>query len=737
MNQLVQQVQTGTERDDAVDWSRHLRFILDNRRLIASIALIVTLLGIAYALIARPIYEANILIQIEESVGSPRSALGEMSNLFDVKTGATSEMEILRSRMVVSRAVDNARLYIDVQPKYFPVIGAWVARYNERLSTPGLFGHGGYVWGAEQADVSEFNVPQRMEGKAFVLSAEGDDGFRLTNDENGIALRGRVGETARLRTRSGDIELRIDRLAAKPGAQFLLTRQAQLNTIEGLQDALVISERGKQSGIISVSLDGPDPQLTARVLNEVGDEYIRQNAARKSEEAEKSLAFLEKQLPAIKQELERAESKYNAARHDHGTVDLGEETKSMLQQSVQSKIKLADLKQKKEELLARFQEQHPEVVAINRQIQELNRELSWIDEKLKTFPAVEQEIFRQTRDVKVNTELYTSLLSAAQQLRLAAASKVGSARLLDPAATPVKPAKPKRLLVVVVAGMAGLSLGLLAAYVNKTLSGRIDNPREIEQLLGLRVSATIPYSESQKQLLIQNRSNMKKISVLPHDKPFDNAVESLRSFRSSLQFSMLNARNNIVMITGPTPGVGKSFVSANFASVLAAIGKKVLLVDGDLRTGQLHRYFGLERKNGLSDAIQAEIALDQTIHKNVVKNVDFISTGRLPATPAELLSHENFERILQLLSAQYDVVLIDTAPVLVVSDALVVGMHAGTIFNIVRGGYSTVHDIEETVRHLNDAGLTVTGTVFNDLKPRSNRYGYGTGYGKYRYVENA
>lgn len=227
----------------------------------------------------------------------------------------------------------------------------------------------------------------------------------------------------------------------------------------------------------------------------------------------------------------------------------------------------------------------------------------------------------------------------------------------------------------------------------------------------------------------------KEVSVLSHDVPSDGAIESLRGFRTSLQFAMLSARNNIVMITGPTQEVGKSFVSANFATVLAAIGKKVLLIDSDLRTGKLHRYFGVERNSGLSDVINAEIPLDQIIHKNVVDNVDFISTGCLPPKPAELLAHREFGHILQLLAARYDFVLIDTAPVLVVSDALVVGTHAGTIFNIVRGGQSTVDEIEEAVKRLNQAGHTVTGTVFNDMKPHSVRYGYGTGYDAYRYVK--
>jgi tyrosine-protein kinase Etk/Wzc len=324
-------------------------------------------------------------------------------------------------------------------------------------------------------------------------------------------------------------------------------------------------------------------------------------------------------------------------------------------------------------------------------------------------------------------------------MRLVEAREAGNARLLDDAAKPVKPIRPRRLMIVFAACFIGVLLGVAGAFVKKTMYSGIDNPREIETLLGLTLSATIPHSENQDRLYAQIQNKAKKVSVLPHDAPSEGAIESLRSFRTSLQFSMLDSKNNIVLITGPTPEVGKSFVSANFAAVLASIGKKVLLIDGDMRTGYLHRYFGLERKGGLSEALTAHsiVTLDQVIHKNVVENVDFISTGTLPSKPAELLAHENFGKLLELFSRRYDYVLIDTAPVLGFSDALIVGSHAGAIFNIVRGGVSTVGEIEEAVKRMNQAGRTVTGTVFNDMKPNSARYGYGYGstYEKYRKAE--
>jgi tyrosine-protein kinase Etk/Wzc len=736
MNQPIPQfAQSLEQEDDAIDLASYLDLLIDNRWLIAAIAMVVSLIGIAYAFMATPIYQTNILVQVEDSASSSKNLLGDLSSMFDLKAAATAEMEILRSRFVVTRAVNNTRLYIDVQPKYFPVVGRWIARRNKVLSEPGLLGKGGYVWGAERADVPLFNVPESLEGRRFVLTAEGSDGFRLVQDDAGIDIVGHVGETLRKQTAEGEIELRVDRLAARPGAQFALSRSSVLATVEKLQTQLSIAEKGKQSGIISVVLEGADPAKTANILNELGREYIRQNVDRKSEEAEKSLSFLEQQLPQLKAGLEAAEAKYNALRNSRGTVDLTEEAKSILQQSVLSQTKLVELKQRRDELSTRFQDANPLVVAIDQQIRTLTSEIGAINGKIKKMPSIEQDVFRLTRDVKVNTDLYTSLLNSAQQLRLIKASKVGNARLLDTAAKPVKPVRPNQAMVVALAALIGLFLGVVTAFIRKSMFGGIEDPHDIEQMLGMTVSAAIPHSALQKELFTQIQGKAGKVAVLAQDAPEDSAVESLRSFRTSLQFSMLGAKNNIVMITGATPGLGKSFVSANLAAVLAAAGKKVLLIDGDLRKGYLNRYFGLERKQGLSEVIAAQIPVAQAIHHNVVENVDFIPTGELPPRPAELLTHSNFSACLELLSKQYDMVIIDTAPVLAVSDSLAVAQHVGAIFNVARSGISTMGEIEEAAKRIKQAGSDVTGVIFNDMKPRAGRYGYGSKYGKYRYAQ--
>lgn len=374
--------------------------------------------------------------------------------------------------------------------------------------------------------------------------------------------------------------------------------------------------------------------------------------------------------------------------------------------------------------MVRFEAQHPALDEVGRQLKVLSSQLAALEENIQFLPSLEQEVVRLHRDVKVNTELYTSLLATAQQLRLVTSSEVGNARMLDFAEPPIRPVRPRPALVVLLSALLGLFCGVVAAFCKKNLYGRVDAPEEIEQHLGLQVAGTIPYSENQDRMYGRMRREGKMFPILPFDAPSDRAIESLRRLRTFMQFSRRDAVGNIVMVTGPTAGVGKSFVTVNFAAVLASFGKRVLVIDADLRAGNLHRYFGVDRSPGLSNAIHHPALFSDIVHAEVVRNVDFMATGLLPDKAGEMLAHNGLAVLLEECARRYDLVLIDTAPVLAVSDALEVAPHAGTILNVARAGISTVSEIENTVRQLNQAGHTVAGIVFNDVKSRTPGYEY-------------
>ena len=722
------QMPTDMQDDDEVDLLGLVDVLLDARWLILACTVVVLLLGTAYAVLTRPVYEANSLIQVEDTAPNAAGAFGEAANLFDIKSPASAEMEILRSRLVVGQAVDQLQLYVTAKPKYLPVVGAWLAARSTSLSNP----MGGYVTGRESIRLAQLEVPQPLEGKAMTLIAT-EAGFELKGPDGEALVSGKPGTQATFQTPDGKGAIMVTQLQAKPGAKFVVQRNSRLAVVESLQQRLNIGERGRQSGVIGISLQGTDPVEIASTLNAVGSLYVRQNIDRKAAEAEKSLAFLDGFLPQLKRQLEESEGKLTRFRNSNGTFALTTEGELALKQGVELQTSLLTLQQKRRELQATFTAEHPSIRAIDQQIAAVNREIGGLTSKVTTLPNLEQDMVRLTRDVKVNSESYATLLNSLQQLRLVKEGKVGNVRVVDTPAVPEVAVQPKRKQIVAIAAILGLLLGVALAFLRNGLRPGIKEPGQIEAQTGLNVFATVPLSVAQKKHGSLIKSHAKGKHLLAITQPEDPSVESLRSLRTALQFAMLDAVNNIVLISGPTPGIGKSFTSANFAAVLGAGGKRVLLIDADMRKGHLHQYFGLGREVGLSGLISGSQQLSDVIQKNVSTNVDLIATGRLPPNPGELLLSPVTANLLQTLSAQYDLVLIDTPSVLAVSDTQVLATSVGTVFLVARAEVTTVGELQESTKRLAKSGIPVRGVIFNGLDITRKRYGYGK-YGGYRYT---
>ena len=718
--------------DDSEDnLSAYVNLLLEQRWLIACVALLVTLGGALYAYLASPQYEANLLVHVEEKgQREPKNILGEAGSMIDYKTPAAAEVELLRSRLVISRAIDRLRLYIDARPDRMPVIGSLLADSGIAENFSALRGAGGYAWGRERIGISEFSVPAPMENRPFRLEALGDGQFELTEMVSGLRATGSVGVPMAVRVQEGLVSLTVASLQAWPNSGFVLVRSSRLAAIESVQAALNVMEIGKQSGVISATLKGANAERVYQLLAEIGREYMAQNSARRTEEADKSLAYLNQRLPELKQQLEQAEARYNQFRNAHGTVDIGEEGRLNLQRSAAARTRRIELEQKRTELMSRFTVNHPSVVAIDEQLREVGRELRESASQLKNLPVLEQEMVRLARDVKVNNELYGALLSSAQQLQLITVGRTGNVRLVDAPEKPERPISPNRPRIIAIAVFAGIFLGVLVAFLRRAMQTALEDPAEVERAVGVPVYASIPHSRLQ-QTLAARTGDPSRLPLLARIASMDVAIESLRNFRSALQFCMTQAHNNRVLITGPTEGLGKSFVAVNLACVMASSGKRVLLIDGDLRDGHLHRYFHADRATGLSDML-AGAPLATVLRKSVMENLDFISTGNLPPNPSELLLRAELADLLAQLSPQYDAVLIDAAPLLAVADSLILGEHAGVIFVAARAGVTRPGEIAEALKRLARAGLSAKGLLFNDFTPRPGHYSYGYGgYGRY------
>ncbi|WP_346428373.1 polysaccharide biosynthesis tyrosine autokinase [Burkholderia sp. Nafp2/4-1b] len=695
-------------------------------------------LGAGYALVAAPVYKADIAVQVESGGSDLRSMaegglVGGLGALFDVKSTDDGEMEILRSRLVTEPVVDMQRLHIDARPRRVPVVGAAVARFNRGLSTPGLFGIGGFVWGSEHIDIPVFDVPREFQQHTFIVTSLGDGRYRLSGADLDADVDGVLGEPLRVNTAAGDVMLQVARIDARAGAQFVVQADSKHAVLAELQKKLSIANRGKdQSGVIGVSYESRDPVRAAAVLNAIADNYVQQNANRKAATAEKSLAFLSDRVPTVEHQLRTAEDRLNAYQARHEIVDLTEQAKAMLTQSTAVQTSLFELEQKRLALASTLTPAHPERVALDRQIAAARAQIGAVDESIRRLPDAQRNVVRLRRDVTVQTEIYVGLLNSIQQLRLATASKIGNVRVIDRAIVPDEPVRPKPALITMIAALVGFVLGTSAVVGRAVLVGGITDPAEIERDTRLDVVATIPQSPAQRRL-VRRAAVDGGASLLSLAQPHEPAVEALRSLCTALRFQLMDRpEHNRVLVTGPSAGVGKSFVSANVAALLGQSGKRVLLIDADLRRGELAKRVGVRGDVGLSAVLRGGAIADDAIVREVVPGVDLLSAGSRADRPVELLSSDRLAALLAHVSRDYDFVLIDAPPLLPVTDAIVLTAHADAILLVARSGVTTAGELLESAKRIDRVGARTTDVVFNGFRPglRSAQYG---NYGAYAY----
>ncbi|MEN3294517.1 MAG: tyrosine-protein kinase Etk/Wzc, partial [Burkholderiales bacterium] len=367
--------------------------------------------------------------------------------------------------------------------------GAFIASKNKKISTPGLFGYGGYVWGTEHARISVFNVPAALLKKPFVLTMSGNKEFTLVQEELAIMMRGKIADTARTQTKYGPIEIEVAETLAKPGAQFVVSRIPAFQVVEGLQKSLAISEKGRQSNVIGVSLRGSKPELISKILNEIGSEYVRQQVAEKSGEAKKALAFYNQQAEESKKILQKLDARLAQVLRRHGTSDLSEEAKTLAGQSVAMQTKLAEKEQKKVELLGRFADLHPEVITATRHIEDASRDVSRIEAKRQVIAAAQQEIISINRDKQINSEMNVALLNTRQKLDALTQYNNVHVRLVDRAEVPVQPVTLRLSFMIATACLLGIVFGVFASMLKNAIVGWNNGAQGVESVRRIMISA--------------------------------------------------------------------------------------------------------------------------------------------------------------------------------------------------------------------------------------------------------
>ncbi|MCO5101734.1 MAG: polysaccharide biosynthesis tyrosine autokinase [Burkholderiaceae bacterium] len=725
--------------DDTISLVDLAENLSDHRWTFALVALLCTLAALAYALFATPIYTVDALVQVEDKKGSGLGALTSVAQALDVSgSPVEGEIEILRSRTNVSAAVEALRLYSDVEvANRLPLVGEWLARRLDRDAeglaiAPALplVDPSAWAWGGERLMLAEFEVPPERLGLPMRLEIGENNRWTLRDEDDAPVLEGNDGTRA---ANDNGYALRIAELVARPGTQFELRRQSIVARVDQIRKDMRVAETKRQSGIMRIEYEGVSALAAARLVNAIADAYVRQNVQRRAAEAEKSLQFLEEQLPKLRSQLDRAESELNAFRNQHGTIDIPGEISALLTQTVDLEKSRLDLELKRKEAEARYERAHPVARALREQIASIGAQQKRMSERIQSLPRVQQDYLRLARDVEVNNQLYVSLLNNAQQLRVARAGTIGNVTIVDRAIATEKPSKPRRALVVAVGLLGGLAAGFLLTQLLAALRGRIRDPRELEADIGIHVSATVPVAGEQMAVDQRKHRRASVPYLLARAQPMSGAVEALRTLRLNLQLSLAETRGGrTILFTSAVPGQGKSFVSANLAYLIANAGPRVLLIDFDLRRSSIGNYFAVDGNRGVSDVLREGADPAQFVKTDPTVNLSVLPAGAAAANPGELLTTERLGRVFSWAASNYDVVIVDAPPILPVSDAVVLGGFADVTAFVVRHKRVARADVADAVQQYQLTGAQIDGFVFNCFVPSRVRYGYGARYGYYR-----
>ncbi|MEX1827231.1 polysaccharide biosynthesis tyrosine autokinase [Luteibacter sp. CQ10] len=714
--------------DDTLDLNALFGTLLDHKWLIVAITGTFFAVGVLYTLLATPVYQATAIVQVEQKTPSLPGLSDLTQSLGTTGSQATTEIALITSRLVIGQAVDDLRLNIDAEPRRMPLVGDYLSRgHSPGHPAPPRFGLSRYGWGGEALDIFKLELPDNLLGHTLELRAAEGGRYSLYDDDGKPLLTGSVGEVA-----SGHgVTLQVRRLAANPGTRFDVTEQPRLTTITKLQNDIIALEQGNDSGIIGLSYNNEDPDLAREVLAHISTAYVRQNVERNSAEAASQLQFVKDQLPKVRQALDRAQAAMSVFQSKSHSVDISMQTKGLLDQIVAVENNIQQLHMQEADIDRRFTHDHPAYKALQQQMAQLQAQKDSFQKQVGDLPDTQQELLKLSRDVQVSTTTYTSLLNQAQQLDIARAGTVGNVRVVDTSAVDTThPVKPRKMLIVAIATVLGGFIALAFVFLRQILNRGIEDPAQIEDL-GLPVYASVPLSPGQTSRSPKGGHGQRgRGPLLAIADPADLAVEAFRSLRTSLHFARLEAKNNILMITGSSPFAGKTFVSANLAAVIAQAGQRVLLIDGDMRRGTLHQHLGIKPERGLSDVLVGSATVAEVVVKGPLENVDFISRGRVPPNPSELLMHENFSRFIDEVGVGYQLVIIDTPPILAVTDAAVIGHHAGTSLLVARFGLNKARELAIAKQRFEQNGVELKGAIFNAVERRTAGY---SAYAYYKY----
>ena len=719
--------------EDTIDLKELFFSLIAQWKLIALCVTLSLICALLYLRTTPDTYSVDAMVQVEDSKGTSAALLGDLSSMIEQKSPAQAEIEILKSRLVLGEVINHLNLNIRISGTEDSFWNRLMAKhkYSTEYSKKSVL----FKDNQNSFDVRQFDIPQYFQDKNLILSFK-EGKYSLTDETTEqVVFSAPLNQISQSSSEYGLWKVGVfsqDRF----DAAYNIRKQSLPAAMQTLTASYSVAEKGKLTGVLGLNYEGEDKKHITQVLNAILTAYSQQNIERRSAETAQTLKFLEDQLPELKQQLDVAEREFNRFRQQSNTVDVTKESELYLTQSIALETQKAQIEQQVAEASSKYTNEHPMMQQMNAQLGAINKKIAELDGTLKRLPELQRRYLQLFREVEVKQQLYTGLLNSYQQLRIAKAGEIGNVRIVDTAVEPIQPIKPKKLQILILSIFLGGFLGTLLALLRNMMRSGIKDAAQIENELDLPVYATVPRSLIQESRI--NRLKKKKnIPILAVKDGGDIAIESLRSMRTAIHFALMNASNNVIALSGPAPEIGKSFITVNLATILAQGGKRVLVIDGDMRRGYLHKYFNAELSPGLAELLNLQNSYEDIVQNSTVENLFFVTRGKSPVNPSELLSTDKFKAFLDQASAHFDHILIDTPPVLAVTDGIIIAQYAGVNLLIARHGKTQIKELEITVNRFEQANVKVNGVILNDVqKGAAGSYGYNYAYAYTAHKDN-
>lgn len=753
-------------KEDEIDLKAVFSTLYTYKFMILFITLLFTILSATYAYFQPSIYKASTTIEV--SLEKSSSSMDDMLSMAMTSSGglnAHTEIELIQSRFMTNLALQHVNLthhYYTIQHYKEQEL------YKRSPFQVGMLSGYGITYTIYPIDDKHYRL--------VVEDAKAPDGTLWSYDEN-------LSYEEEIHTKY--FHLNVVKVAQPQYEKyhFHVIHPNKVATI--VQNAISVSQKGKGSNILEISYEDNVPLRAKEFVNALADAYMHQSIERKTKEAGRKLSFINQQLENIEKNLRHSALDLEKFKRNTNTVSLSSKAQTIIAQmseyetqlsaiSIQQEmldslhqqikrgknlesISIAGLEMDQSPLSLKIQElqntiikknilredytpMYPEVRKLNKTIKQLKgiiaatiknlrkniqerenlmrKSVKKQQDLLNTLPANERMFGQLQRTFSVNEKIYSYLLEKQSETAIIKAATVNQNRIIDPALVPISPIKPKRKMIVVVGFILGLIVAIFLAFLHTFLDNRIKSEEDITQATRFPLFGTIPYIKTESEKL--------KVFVSPKS----SVTESFRNLRTNLQFIGDQEGSQVIVVTSTVGGEGKTTVSVNLAGIMSMTEKKTIILNLDMRKPTLHERFALPNREGMSTLLSKHATLHGVIQHTEYENLDVITSGPIPPNPSELIENEEMQKTLEALRKIYDIIILDTPPIGLVTDAKSLMHLADSTVYVTRYAYSK-KEYFKTINALQEDKIKGLGILLNALDQSKQTYGSYGGYGYY------